>query len=91
MTSANQLLSQIASLNQSITQLQVASNGGQANDLIDTREQALEQLSNYVNIQTSTGSNGQIDVSIGGQQNGDGRHRVQHAGDLCLGQRESAG
>lgn len=64
--SANQLLSQIADLNNQIAKATAA--GGTANDLNDTREQALENLANLVNIKTTANSNGTIDVSISGVQ-----------------------
>jgi flagellar hook-associated protein 1 FlgK len=64
-SSANGLLSNIASLNSEISSAQFS--GGAANDLMDTREQDLENLSQLVNIQTSTGTGGAVDVSIGGQ------------------------
>jgi flagellar hook-associated protein 1 len=65
-TAANQLLSQIASLNSQIAK--ATATGGTANDLNDTREQDLENLANLVNIQTTTNANGTVDVSIGGTQ-----------------------
>lgn len=65
-TAANQLLSQIAELNDQIAKATAA--GGNANDLNDTREQDLENLANLVNIQTTTNANGTVDVSIGGSQ-----------------------
>jgi len=65
-TSANQLLSQIAQLNDQIAKATIT--GGTANDLVDTREQDLETLSNLVNIQTTANADGTVDVSIGGQQ-----------------------
>ena len=64
-TSANQLLSQIATLNQQISSAQFS--GGNANDLSDEREQDLENLSQLTNITTSTGSNGVVNVTVGGQ------------------------
>jgi flagellar hook-associated protein 1 FlgK len=64
-TSANQLLSGIASLNQQISSAQFS--GGTANDLLDAREQDLEKLSQLTNITTSPTANGSVDVSIGGQ------------------------
>jgi flagellar hook-associated protein 1 FlgK len=64
-TSANQLLSGIATLNQQISAAQFS--GGSANDLLDEREQDLENLSQLTNITTSTEANGSVDVSIGGQ------------------------
>ncbi|HEX4266133.1 MAG TPA: flagellar hook-associated protein FlgK [Verrucomicrobiae bacterium] len=65
-TAANQLLSQIASLNSQIAK--ATATGGSANDLNDTREQDLENLAGIVNIQTTTNANGTVDVSIGGTQ-----------------------
>jgi flagellar hook-associated protein 1 FlgK len=64
-TSANQLLTQIATLNSQITTAQYS--GGNANDLSDERQQDLENLSQLTNITTSTGSNGAVNVTIGGQ------------------------
>jgi flagellar hook-associated protein 1 FlgK len=61
---SNQDLADIATLNQQIVEAQAS--GGTANDLVDQREAKLEDLSNQVNITTSTESNGAIDVSIGG-------------------------
>jgi flagellar hook-associated protein 1 len=63
-TSANQDLAQIASLNQQIVQAQ--GDGGTANELIDSREQTLEDLAGKVNFTTTTESNGAVDVTIGG-------------------------
>jgi flagellar hook-associated protein 1 len=64
-TSANTLLSGIAELNQQISSAEFS--GGNANTLLDEREQDLENLSQFTNITTSTGTNGAVDVSIGGQ------------------------
>ncbi len=64
-TSANTLLSGIADLNQQISTAEFS--GGTPNDLLDEREQDLENLSQLTNIQTSTGTNGAVDVSVGGQ------------------------
>lgn len=63
-TTANQDLSQIASLNQQIVVAQ--SEGGTADQLVDQREQLLENLGGLVNITTSTQSNGAVNVSISG-------------------------
>ncbi|HEY5297134.1 MAG TPA: flagellar hook-associated protein FlgK [Verrucomicrobiae bacterium] len=63
--SANKLLSGIADLNKQISTADF--NGATPNDLLDEREQDLENLSNLTNITTSTGTNGAVDVSIGGQ------------------------
>ena len=65
-TSANQLLSDIASLNNQIAK--ATASGGNANDLVDSREQDLENLSKLVNIQTASNSDGTVSVSIGGQE-----------------------
>ena len=64
--SANQLLSDIAGLNDQIAK--ATASGGTANDLVDSREQDLENLSNLVNIQTTANADGTVSVSIGGQQ-----------------------
>jgi len=64
-SSANKLLSDIAGLNKQISFAE--SSGGTANDLLDVREQDLENLSGLTNITTSTGTNGAVNVSIGGQ------------------------
>jgi len=63
--SANQLLTDIANLNKQISTAEFS--GGTANELRDTREQDLENLAKLTNITTSTGTNGTVDVSIGGQ------------------------
>lgn len=64
-TSANQLLTNIANLNDQISSAQFS--GGNANDLLDEREQDLENLSQLTTINTSTGTNGTVNVTIGGQ------------------------
>jgi flagellar hook-associated protein 1 FlgK len=64
-TSANKLLTQIATLNSQITTADQS--GGNANDLSDEREQDLENLSQLTNITTSNGNNGAVNVTIGGQ------------------------
>jgi flagellar hook-associated protein 1 FlgK len=63
--SANKLISGIADLNKQISTAEFT--GGTPNDLLDEREQDLENLSSLTNITTSTGTNGAVDVSIGGQ------------------------
>ncbi|HUD49597.1 MAG TPA: flagellar hook-associated protein FlgK [Candidatus Baltobacteraceae bacterium] len=63
-TSSNQDLTQIASLNQQIIEAQ--GDGGSANDLEDEREQAIENLSNYVNVTATAQSNGGVNIGIGG-------------------------
>jgi len=64
-TSANQLVNQIAGLNQQIVTAQ-AESSGTPNALIDEREQDLESLANLVNIQTSANSDGSDNVSVSG-------------------------
>ncbi len=63
-TAANILLAGIADLNKQIAGAEFG--GGAANDLRDTREQKLEQLSKLVNIETGSDANGSLSVSIGG-------------------------
>lgn len=63
--SANQLLSNIAALNQKIATAQFG--GGNANDLMDDRQQDLQNLAQLTDITTSPNSDGTVDVSIGGQ------------------------
>jgi flagellar hook-associated protein 1 FlgK len=62
-TDSNQDLATIASLNKQIVEAE--SSGGTANDLVDQREATLEDLSNQINITTSTESNGAVNVNIG--------------------------
>lgn len=63
--SANKLLTDIASLNSEISYASFT--GGTANDLLDAREKDLENLSQLTNVTTSTGTNGAVNISIGGQ------------------------
>jgi flagellar hook-associated protein 1 FlgK len=62
--SCNQDLNEIATLNQQIVQAEAG--GGTANDLVDTRQQTIENLAGMVNISTSAQSNGSVNISIGG-------------------------
>lgn len=64
-TDVNNLLSQIRDLNATIRQ--VVAGGDTANDLMDQRDYALSQLSQYVDFQTNEGSLGAINVYIGGR------------------------
>jgi flagellar hook-associated protein 1 FlgK len=64
-TSANQLLTDIAGLNKQISTSEFS--GGNANDLRDEREQDLENLGSLVSFSSSTGANGSVNVAIGGQ------------------------
>jgi flagellar hook-associated protein 1 FlgK len=59
----NQLSTTIASLNQQIVQAQSAS-GGAANDLIDQRNNDVSQLSQLVNVTTTSQSNGTVTIAL---------------------------
>lgn len=63
-TSSNQDLTDIASLNQQIIYAQ--GSGGTANDLVDLRQQKIEDLSGKVNLTTAAQPDGALNVSIGG-------------------------
>lgn len=63
--SANQLLSDIANLNNEITSTEAAT-GSTANDLRDLRQQKLESLAQLTNFQSSTAADGSLTISIGG-------------------------
>jgi flagellar hook-associated protein 1 FlgK len=60
----NQDFSEIASLNQQIMDVQAG--GGTAEQLVDQREQLIENLSGYVDVTTSTQANGAVNVDING-------------------------
>ena len=63
-TQINGITSQIGSLNQQITEVKAI---GQApNDLMDTRDQLLGQLSNLVGVQYTVSDNGAMNVSLAG-------------------------
>ena len=62
--SCNQDLSDIAALNQQIVVAQAG--GGTANDLVDERQQKIEDLAGRVNISSSAQPNGGVNISIGG-------------------------
>ena len=65
----NSLSQSLAELNQSIAVATGAGQGSQPNDLLDTRDEALRQLSEYVSVSTfSKGADGQINVFIGNGQ-----------------------
>lgn len=63
-TQANQLLSDIAGLNQQISIAQAS--GGLPNDLLDTRQSKIEQLSGLIKIDVTNGDNGAVNISVGG-------------------------
>jgi flagellar hook-associated protein 1 FlgK len=62
--SSNQDLSDIAALNHQI--ILAEAGGGTANDLVDERQQKIEDLAGMVNISTTAQTNGSLDISIGG-------------------------
>ena len=64
-TSANKLLSGIASLNQRISASESAT-GGTANDLRDLRQQKVEELAKLVNFQSATTADGAVNISVDG-------------------------
>jgi flagellar hook-associated protein 1 FlgK len=63
--SANQLLSDIAGLNDEITKTESAT-GSTANDLRDLRQQKIESLAQLTNLQSSTAADGTLTITIGG-------------------------
>ena len=62
---ANGLLADIARLNGQIESSE-SGVGASANDLRDSRQQKLEQLSALVNFDSATGSTGGVNISVGG-------------------------
>jgi flagellar hook-associated protein 1 len=64
-TSANQLLTEIAGLNDQIVSTEFG--GGVANDLRDLRQARLEDLAKLVNVDSSPQPNGALNISISGQ------------------------
>jgi flagellar hook-associated protein 1 len=66
-TNGNQLLSDIASLNGQIATAKV-NTGTSPNDLIDLRQEKIEDLSNLTNISVAPQTNGTVNISIGGVQ-----------------------
>jgi flagellar hook-associated protein 1 len=62
--STNQDLSSIASLNAQIVAAQAG--GGSADQLVDEREQTLENLAGVANYSTTAEANGAVNVSLGG-------------------------
>jgi flagellar hook-associated protein 1 len=65
-TEINTLSSNIASLNQQIAA--ASSNGQTPNSLLDQRDQLINQLSQYVSVQTASQGNGEVNVYIGSGQ-----------------------
>ena len=70
-TAANKLLTQIAELNHQIGDAQ--NGGGSPNTLLDARDAALQNLGSLVNFTASTGANGGVNISVGGQTLVDGQ------------------
>lgn len=66
-TSANQLLTNIASLNKQIAAAQINTNSS-PNDLLDEREEDIENLANLTNISVTPETNSTVNISIGGVQ-----------------------
>jgi flagellar hook-associated protein 1 len=65
-TEVNTLSSQIAQLNQQIAA--GSSNGQTPNQLMDQRDQLINQLSQYVSVQTASQGNNEVNVYIGSGQ-----------------------
>ena len=63
--SVNQLLTNIASLNDKITRMEAVS-GGAANDLRDTRQAQIEELAKYVKLDLTNGNGGAVNIAING-------------------------
>lgn len=61
----NNLTARIADLNNIIVESE--SNGTSANDLRDVRDRMLDQLSQYIDIQSRERADGKIDVMVGGE------------------------
>jgi flagellar hook-associated protein 1 FlgK len=62
-SAVNQDMTQIAALNQQIIATQTS--GGTAEQLVDEREQLIEDAAGYMNLTTTAQPNGGVDVSIG--------------------------
>jgi len=68
-SSINSLAQGLAELNQSISVAVGAGQGNQPNNLLDTRDETLRQLAEYVTVSSfSQGSDGQVNVFIGNGQ-----------------------
>ena len=65
---ANSIASKIAGLNQQISSLESGSQTGQANDLLDQRDQLMSQLSQYIGYNYYEDSTGQVNI-ISGMRN----------------------
>ena len=68
-SSINSLAQSLAELNQSIAVATGAGQGSEPNNLLDARDEALRELSEYVSVSTfAQGTDGQINVFIGNGQ-----------------------
>jgi flagellar hook-associated protein 1 FlgK len=63
-TQANQLLKDIADLNQQISQATLSSRN--PNDLMDTRQSKIEELSGLIKVDVAQGDNNSVTISTGG-------------------------
>ena len=61
-TTVNQLLQQLSSINKQL----LTSQGANVNDLLDSRDYTLDLLSRQINIQTNMGTAGTVTVYLGG-------------------------
>jgi flagellar hook-associated protein 1 len=66
-TNANQLLNNIATLNKQIASAQINTDSS-PNDLLDQREEDVENLANLTNISVTPQTDGTVNISIGGVQ-----------------------
>ena len=64
----NSLAASIAKLNQSIVQAEASANGQPPNDLLDQRDQLINQLAQHVSVSTVAQSGGAVNVFIGSGQ-----------------------
>ena len=62
----NRMLEQITDLNDTI--VKTSSRGVPSNELINQRNQLMQELSNYVDFTSTTNTNGSINISIGGTE-----------------------
>jgi flagellar hook-associated protein 1 len=85
----NTIANEVAGLNLKITQNIGA--GTQPNDLMDRRDQLLDQLSKLVDIQVTPAQNGRMDVSIGGEKLVEGNKTSAFTLDLQTGGAKIAG
>lgn len=78
---ANQLLTDIANLNDQIAKAELPFNG-KANDLRDLREQKLEALAKLVDFETVTAPDGTFGISIGGVEFVSGKNVIDRLATL---------